>query len=216
MKPFDHFGTLLLASLIVCSTAASVHAQGIIETWSSVSAPPPPSVRSISVDPRKTALLVLDVATHTCNRDVRPRCLETLPKVKALLNRARTHNIRIVFSLGLQPIAGTPADLLSDVAIRANEFWVRSGPDKYLGTDLEKILRDGDVRTVIVVGTASHGAVMYTAGGSVFRGFDVILPVDGLSAESIFAEQYTLWHFQNAPRMAAKVTLTSVDRLTFE
>jgi len=39
----------------------------------------------------------------------------------------------------------------------------------------------------------------------------VIVPVDVIAAESLYAEQYTVWHLQNAPRMAANVQLTSVD-----
>jgi len=53
--------------------------------------------------------------------------------------------------------------------------------------------------------------VLHTIGGSVFRGLKVIVPVDAIAAESTYAEQYTVWHLQNAPRMAANVKLTSVD-----
>ena len=64
---------------------------------------------------------------------------------------------------------------------------------------------------MIVIGTASHGAVLHTAAGAVFRGLNVVVPIDAIAAESTYAEQYTAWHLQNAPRMAASVKLTSVD-----
>jgi hypothetical protein len=41
----------------------------------------------------------------------------------------------------------------------------------------------------------------------------VVLPVDGMSAESTYAEQYTAWHLANAPRVSAKVILTKIDLL---
>jgi nicotinamidase-related amidase len=90
---------------------------------------------------------------------------------------------------------------------------VTSGPDKFMGTDLEKILKEKGIRTVIVTGTAAHGAVLYTAGGAALRGMRVVLPVDGMSAENAYAEQYVAWHLTNAPRVSAQVILTKIDLL---
>ena len=47
-----------------------------------------------------------------------------------------------------------PSDIIKDVAPAANEPWVKSKVDKFLNTDLEKILKDKGVQTVIVTGTA--------------------------------------------------------------
>ena len=90
-----------------------------------------------------------------------------------------------------------------------------SGPDKFFGTDLEKILKDKGIRTVIVTGTASHGAVLYTASGAALRGMKVVIPVDGMSAESTYAEQYVAWNMVNAPRISAETTLTKTDMIRF-
>ena len=190
-----------------------VFAQGILGEWSNVQTPAPPALEDITIEPNHTALLVLDVTTHTCNMEVRPRCVAMLPKVKQLITKARAKGLFTVYALGLLPTPGMPSDIWPEAAMLGGEPYVRSGPDKFLNTDLEKILKDQGIQTVIVTGTASHGAVLYTVGGSVFRGLKVIVPVDAVSAESTYAEQYTLWHFKNAPRMAANVKLTSVDQL---
>ena len=92
---------------------------------------------------------------------------------------------------------------------------VASGPDKFFGTDLEKILKEKGVKTVIAVGTASHGAVLYTASGAALRGIQVIVPVDGVSAENTYAEQYVAWHLLNAPRISTLVTLTKIDLIGY-
>jgi nicotinamidase-related amidase len=97
----------------------------------------------------------------------------------------------------------------------AGEPFVTSGPDKFLGTDLEKILKDKKIETVIVTGTAAHGAVLNTASQAVFRGLTVIVPVDGLSAESLYPEQYVVWHLANAPRVSAKVTITKIGMIKY-
>jgi len=46
---------------------------------------------------------------------------------------------------------------------------VTSGPDKFLGTVLERILKDRGIQTAITVGTVSHAAVLYTASGAAGR-----------------------------------------------
>lgn len=40
-------------------------------------------------------------------------------------------------------------------------------------------------------------------------------PADGISADIPYAEQYTLWHPTNAPRISDAVTLTTIDDLHF-
>jgi len=92
---------------------------------------------------------------------------------------------------------------------------VTSGPDKFLGTDLEKILKEKGIKTVIVTGTAAHGAVLYTASGAAFRGMQVILPVDGMSADSTYAEQYVAWNMVNAPRVSTQSLLTKINLIRY-
>jgi len=45
------------------------------------------------------------------------------------------------------------------------------------------------------------------------RGFQVIIPVDGMSASEPYAEQYTAWHLANAPGSQKQTTITRVDML---
>ncbi len=93
----------------------------------------------------------------------------------------------------------------------ADEPHVQSGPDKFRGTDLEKILKDKGIKTVIVAGTASNGAVLFTASGAVFRGLNVIAPVDGMSSIEAIAEYATVLDFMTAPQVSNKTTLTRAE-----
>lgn len=92
---------------------------------------------------------------------------------------------------------------------------MQSGIDKFYKTNLEQILHDKGIKTVIVVGTAAHGAVMYTASEAVLRSMKVIVPVDGMSAENAYIEQYVAYNFTSAPAVANNATLTSVDMIKF-
>lgn len=68
---------------------------------------------------------------------------------------------------------------------------------------------------MITVGAAAHGAVLYTASGAAMRGFKVIVPLDGVSGDNAYTEQYTAWHLANVPVLSPAMTLTTLDALKF-
>jgi nicotinamidase-related amidase len=185
----------------------------IIDEWSNVKVPPAPQLKTVTIDPDTTALLTLDLIKQTCNQEIRPRCLESLPQVKKLLDAARAKKMLVVYSLSPGPAA--IADTLPEVAPNKSGPFVKSGVDKFDQTNLEQILKDKNIQTVIIVGTAAHGAVLYTASEAVLRGLNVIVPVDGVSAENTYIEQYIAYNFTSAPIVSAKVTLTSADMIYF-
>ncbi len=190
----------------------SAAAQTIIDEWATVKVPSPPEMKAVTIDPKVTALLILDILPQTCNAERRPRCLLAVSRIQALLTQARGKGVPVIYSLAA---GGTAADIFKEVAPRGGEPIVMSGPDKFLGTDLEKILKERGIQTVITVGSASHGAVLYTASGAALRGLKVIVPVDGTAADNTYAEQYTAWHLVNAPRVGGQVTLTKIDLIRF-
>jgi nicotinamidase-related amidase len=202
----------LAAFALVLGSPVAAPAQTIIDQWSSITAPPAPELKPVTVDPSTTALLMLDFVKQTCNEQRRPRCLATLPKVKTLLDEARAKNMLIVYSIVSTATAG---DILPDVTPTGNEPVVSGVLDKFAGSNLGQILKDKNITTVIVVGTAAHGAVMYTASAAVTHGLKVIVPVDGMSAENPYIEQYVAYNFTSAPVVAKGATLTSIDMLKF-
>jgi len=198
------------AALVVGALALPAQAANIVDEWASVKAPAAPELKPVTVDPKTTALLMLDFMNQNCGK--RPRCLVTIPAMKKLLDEARAAKVLVVYSI----IANTTtADVIADVAPKADEPHVQSGPDKFLRTDLEKILKDKGITTVIVNGTASNGAVLYTASGAAFRGMNVIVPVDGLSAVDTYSELSAVFTLLNAPSVSAKTTLTRSDMIKF-
>ena len=198
----------ITAVLVGVAGGQSASAQGVVDEWASIKAPPAPALGRVAVAPKTTALLVLDLASQTCNATQRPRCIAMLPRLKPLLAKARAKGWFVVYTLGA---ASTTADILPEVAMLGSEPVVTSGPDKFVATDLEKILKDHGIKTVIAIGAAAHGAVLHTAAGSAFRGFNVVVPVDGMAADNAYAEQYTTWDLVNAPRLGDRVKLTALD-----
>ncbi len=182
--------------------------QDIIAQWLNIKVPPAPKLQPVDLEPHTTALLLLDFNKQTCNAERRPRCIDSIPRAKRLLDAARAKKMPIVYSLSAGAV---PGDIAADLAPRPNDPVVTSGPDKFFGTRLEQILEGKGITTVIVTGTAAHGAVLYTASAAALRGFKVILPVDCMSAEDPYAEQYVAWNMVNAPRISLQTTLTRSD-----
>jgi nicotinamidase-related amidase len=187
---------------------APASAQTIIEEWASVKAPPPPELKPVAVDVKTTALLLLDFGKQNCGQ--RPRCVASVPRVQKLADEARAKGLTVVHSLFGQ---ATEADLL--IAPNPGEPAVRSSVNKFYRTDLEKILKEKGIQTVIATGTAAHGAVLNTAAAAAIMGFKVLVPVDAMSSDP-FSEMYTAWHLANGPgSVGPNTTLTKIDMIKF-
>jgi nicotinamidase-related amidase len=209
---------LLLAAL----AAALVHtgpsaAQTIIDEWQSVKAPPAPALKAVTLDPKSTAILVMDFVKQTCNNEKRPRCIASIPKIEKLQAAARAHGVMLI-STTVPPVPIT--DTLPAVAPKGDEPVVVAWVDKFaLGnkdTGLEKMLRDKGVTTVVIVGTAANGAVLYTSSTAALRGFNVVVPVDGMSGDNTYIEQSVAYILTSAQGgIAAKITLTSAEMIKF-
>lgn len=205
-------GILLLLSLFTATTVfAAEPTKTIIDEWSSISAPPAPALKQITVNSKTSALLILDIQTRMADPVLRPRCAESIPKIKELLSRAREKKMPVVYSL---TSAAVPADIVADVAPLSADPIVKSSVDKFYNTDLDSILKKKGIQTVVIVGTAAHGAVLHTATASAQRGYQVVIPVDGMSSDTAYAEQYTAWHMLNSPGTRNKSTLTKTEWLT--
>ncbi len=210
------YGALAFAALLgaIASTPAA-RAADVITEWNNVKAPPAPQLKSVTADPKTTALLMLDFIRQLCNAQRFVHCPGTVPAVKKLLDSARTAGALVVYTATLTPDAAK-TDILPEIAPMADEPFVRGNIDKLYNTDLEKILRDRGIKTVITVGTAAQGAVINTASDAAQRGFNVILPVDGISAQDYYYEQYTVWQLSHAPLLANRTTLTSTNMIKFQ
>ena len=200
--------SLIAAMAFVGGTAT---AASIADEWASVQVPPPPALKAVTLDRKTTALLLLDFNKQTCNAERRPRCIATIPKVAKLLAAARAAGIPVLYSLGG---GGAPADIAKELTPAKDEPIVSAGLDKFSGTELESVLKQKGIKTVIIVGTAAHGAVLYTATAAATRNLQVVVPLDGISGDIPYVEQYTAWHLVNAPRIET-VTLTTIDDVKF-
>ena len=202
----------LAALAAVLVYAAPAPAQTIIDEWASVKALPPPALKPVTVDPKTTALLVLDMVNQFCNPQRYTRCPGMIPTVKKLLTEARAKGALVVYT-SIPQTAKT--DVVTDLAMSGNEPFVQSWLDKFLNSDLEKTLKDKGITTIIITGLAYNGAVLYTSGEAALKGFSVVVPVDAVTAITTYAEQFSIWQLGNAPIISTKITLTKSDMIKF-
>jgi nicotinamidase-related amidase len=212
----------LAALSLALTSAASAQATTIIDEWASVKAPPPPKLQSVTLDPKTTAVIVIDIIKQTCNMKTRPRCVASIPKVKKLIDEARAKGAMIVYALFPSPNPATfpdpkITDYVPELAPKGDEPVVTAFVDKFnlrgKDTGLEKMLKDKGIKTLVPVGVASHNGVLFTSVDGAFRGFNVVVPVDGMAGNNAYEDQATAYILTSS--IVYKVTLTDVDMIKF-
>jgi nicotinamidase-related amidase len=184
---------LLLIALVFCNTS---FAADIIDEWDWVVPAQQPILDNISIDAKDTALIVMDIEQATCNIEKRPRCIETLPAIKGLINRARKANMFVVYTITMK---GEKSTILPEVKPLIDDPVVQSTVNKFFNTSLDALLKNKNIKNLILTGTQAHGAILFTATEAVQRGYRVIIPVDTVSASSLYAEQATLFILTEGP-----------------
>jgi len=215
MKHSARLGCMtLLAAAAAGFIALPARANDITAEWSSVKPPPVPELKPATIDPKTTALLALDFMKGNCG--VRPRCASTIPVANKLIEEAHAHDMLVIYTLvGETPKPEGMADGITKP--RDGEWIARGGADKFINSDIEQRLKAKGITTVIVMGTSAQGAVVGTTNGAVQRGFKAVVPVDGMSAEDPYNEQYAAWHlYKGGPVYLPKnVILTRSDMIKF-
>jgi nicotinamidase-related amidase len=207
---------LSCALLAAVFAALPASAADITADWANVKPPPVPQLKPVTVDPKTTALLVLDLMKGNCG--ARPRCVAMVPNVKKMIDAARSHNMMIAYNLtGQNPKFEDMVD--PGIVPRQGEHLVKNGrgANKFYNSSLEQALKEKGVTTVIVTGTSAQGAVAGTSQGATERGFKVIVPVDGMASEDAYNEQYAVWHlYKGGPvALVEHVTVTRSDLIKY-
>jgi nicotinamidase-related amidase len=208
------FTSRLLSLALAAATlglALPARAADIIDNWAQVQPPAVPKLEDVTIDPKTTALLMLDFLKQNCAPN--PACMAALPGVKSLLDQARAKKMYVVYSKFPGP---SDADVLPQIARTGKEPMITAFLDKFLKTNLDQLLKKNHIKTVIVVGNASNGAVLFTGQAAFALGYQLVVPVDGATSRVPYADQSTIYTFAAAPVMAGKVKLTRTNMITIQ
>jgi hypothetical protein len=83
-------GVLALATVMLdipATPSAFAQAKDVVDEWASVKAPPATELKAVTIDPKGTALLMLDFVKQICNAERTPRCTASIPKIQNLLTQ---------------------------------------------------------------------------------------------------------------------------------
>jgi nicotinamidase-related amidase len=205
----------LAASLALLGACASQPPTPAAMVVPDIPAPVP-----VSIDSRTSALLVLDINSAIC--PPRPQCMASVPAIERLIARARAANVPVVYSTTVSPKG--PPPLLPSVAPQPNDPVVATRANKFVDTKLEEILKQRNAQTLVMVGSASNGAVLYTSFHANSRGFTVVVAEDGISGTHPFDNTLTRYQLLNQPGFTNAgnkalapnmVTLSRTDLITF-
>jgi nicotinamidase-related amidase len=154
----------------------------------------------VHVDPARTALVVVDMQNdfvHQGGGLLVPDAETTIPAIKRLLEFARAHGIRVVYSQDTHR-DGDPEwriwpeharegswgwQIVDGLAPAADETVLRKVRyDGFYGTPLDHLLRQWGVTTLVICGTVANICVHYTASSAALRWYGVVIPRDAVSA----------------------------------
>lgn len=182
--------------------------------------PATPAPASVTLDPKTTALMVLDYVEDICS--VQPSCKnQMLPTVIPFLERVRKAGLVVVYGTREQNMT----HWLKEVAPMPGDIKISStAQDRFYNTDLDRILKEKGIKTLIMVGWKISGSVTYTSVGAMARDYTVAIPMDTTSAASGYETTIGFYNvlnsgnanLANAPLKPKAVTLTRTDLVTFQ
>src|SRR5262245_52223083 len=76
------FSAAFLVMVASMCGAIPVRAADVVSEWSTIEMPRVPTLKTVTVDPKSTALFLLDFMHENCGQ--RPRCVAALPTIKAM------------------------------------------------------------------------------------------------------------------------------------
>ena len=176
----------------------------------------------VRVDPARTALLVVDMQNDFVREGgglLVPSSAATIPAIRALLELARAHGMRIVFSQDTHR-EGDPEwriwpeharegswgwEIVDELAPARNDVVLRKPRyDAFYGTPLDHLLRLWGVDTLVICGAVANIGVHYTAASAALRWYEVVIPRDAISALDPFDLESSLR--QTAFVFASRIT----------
>lgn len=172
---------------------------------------------TFEIKPEECALIVVDLQEDFVD-PAKPMCVpeayRQIPRVKTLIAGCRDLGVPVVFTEHTiaEDCAGSYYEYWDDIADGAtregaantavyHELAPRPGErvirtkhsyDSFAGTDLDYVLRDRGVRTVIICGTLTNFCCEATARGAFSLHYNVVFGSDVTATQNAFAHEATL------------------------
>ena len=161
-----------------------------------------PEPKPLELDAATTAIAVLDLSRRCENSQ--EVCSKLLLSIGEFLARARRASVPIVYTISAAA-KGTPlGEVAAPLDRRASEpILYPNAFDKFFDGELKAQLERWNCRSLVLVGSATNFAVLYTAttAARIFR-YDVIVPLDGVNAKRNYEHEYAIHQMTILPASA--------------
>jgi nicotinamidase-related amidase len=141
--------------------------------------PNKPNPTPITLHPRSTAVVVLDMSTR-CH-DPKECCSKLLQPLGEFVERVRSFQVPIIFTVSASAKGTAMGEVAPALKRRASEpVLYPDAFDKFTGGELLECLNRWGAKTLIVIGSSTNIAVLYTCSAAArVHNFEIVLPLDG-------------------------------------
>jgi len=215
------FHTVLLTSGLALGLCAAAEARDAPDgKMMTLQMPATPDPAAVKLDPKTTAVMVLDYVQDICNNQ--PKCKTgMLPAVTPFMAKARQAGVTVAYGTRAQ----NQTMWLPEVAPKPGDIRVsNTAQDRFYGTDLDKELKAKGIKTIIAVGWKISGSITYTSVGAMAHGYTVVVPMDTTAATSDYEQTIGFYNvlnsgsanLKNQPLKQGSVTLSRTDLVSFQ
>ncbi|AWS00140.1 cysteine hydrolase family protein [Metallosphaera hakonensis] len=189
-----------------------------------------PISQNVLLEPSKTAVIVVDMQNDFVRKEGKlyvPQAESTLAPIKRILKRARDAGAHVIYTQdwhmkddpefkiwGEHAVAGSwGAEIVEELIPEKDDYIVKKlRYDAFFGTSLDYYLNVKEIKNLVVVGTVANICVLHTTGSAALRWYNVIMPLDGISAITEFDFYSTLRQVD----FLYKGKITASDGITFK
>ena len=149
-----------------------------------------------SLDAKSTALLVIDFQNeYFFGKMAIPEGKKALDNAKKLVGFAHQNNMPVYFVRHIGPANGPlfaqgsqQAEFHKDLQpAQIDTVITKATPSSFVGTDLDKQLKQHGIKKLIVTGLMTHMCVSSTARDAIPLGYEVIIPEDATATRDLEA-----------------------------
>ncbi|KSW11796.1 isochorismatase [Pyrodictium occultum] len=169
-----------------------------------VEVPEIPVTDSVDLPADRTAVIIVDMQNDFVKPGGKlyvPTAQATVPAIRRLLERARSHGVMTVFTKDTHYTGDPEFKIWGEHVLRGTWGWEiidelkpvdgeivveKTRYDAFYGTPLDDLLRVYGIEHVVVVGTVANICVLHTAASAALRWYKVYVPMDGISALNDF------------------------------
>jgi nicotinamidase-related amidase len=163
-----------------------------------------PEPEALKLDGKTTAIAVLDLSARCENPN--EVCAKLMEPLGQFLEKARKSSVPILYTISATaretPMGVVAAPLKrrqSEPVLYPDAF------DKFMGGELKTELDRLNCRSLVIVGSATNFAVLYTAttAARIYR-YEVVIPLDGVNARRQYEHEYAIHQMTILPASAHK------------